>query len=195
MLPPLRFLFDPKAVWRERMKTNRRDAAKARPDADVHASRIFLDTISIPDNAVVALYHPIGDELDTKPLANALLDRGVSLALPVATKKPAPLIFRTFRAGDALEAGAFGIQVPPSTAAEIRPDIIVVPLLGFTRAGERLGYGGGYYDRTLQALRGAGGVTAIGFAFGAQEVDALPSGPLDQRLDWIVTERGAIRCS
>jgi len=76
----------------------------------------------------------------------------------------------------------------------VTPDILVVPLLAFTRAGGRLGYGGGYYDRTLEALRNGGKPLVVGYAFGAQEVDALPLSPLDQPLDWVVTERGAIRC-
>ena len=85
-------------------------------------------------------------------------------------------------------------KTPDDQAPIVSPAIIVAPLLAFTRAGGRLGYGGGYYDRTLADLRKAGEVLAVGYAYGAQEVDALPLSPLDQPLDWIVTEREVIRC-
>ncbi len=194
MLPPIRSFFDPKAVWRERMKPVRRDAAKRRPDAARHAARAFLDAVDIEDGAVVALYHPINTELDTEPLAAALMERGVAIALPVAAKKPAPLVFRRYEAGDPLVAGAFGEDVPTDDADMVAPAIIVAPLLAYTRAGDRLGYGGGYYDRTIEALRKERAVVFVGYGFAAQQVDALPASPLDQRLDWIVTEQGAIRC-
>lgn len=194
MLPPIKSLFDAKAVWRERLKSLRDDAAAARPDAARHAARIFLETIDPPDGAVISLYHPMRNELDTKPLLHALVERQLDVALPVVVAKKMPLQFRRYIPGDPLEKGAYGELIPTIAAPEARPDIVVAPLLGFTRAGDRLGYGGGYYDQTLQRLRETGAVTAVGYAFAAQEVDALPVSPLDQRLDWIVTERGAIDC-
>ena len=84
-------------------------------------------------------------------------------------------------------------MTPPESAEAAMPDIVVAPLVAFDRAGARLGYGGGYYDRTLEALRATRATLAVGYAYGAQEVDVLPLAPLDQRLDWIVAERGAIR--
>ncbi|MEO1251583.1 MAG: 5-formyltetrahydrofolate cyclo-ligase [Pseudomonadota bacterium] len=195
MPPPIRSFFDPKHVWRERMKITRRAAADKRPDAARHAARVFLDAIPIDDNAIVALYHPIRDELDTEPLAAELIGRGIAIALPVAARKPAPLVFRAYAPGDELKRGAFGEMVPSEDAAAVTPHIIVAPLLGYTRRGDRLGYGGGYYDRTLAALRAESAFLAVGYAFADQEVDALPVSPLDHRLDWIVTERGAMRCA
>ncbi len=195
MLPAIKALFDRKALWRERLKPLRAEAAAARPDAAKHAARAFLDAINPGADDIVALYDPIRNELDTAPLADALAERGVGLALPVVEAKKAPLIFRRYKPGDPLIDGAYGEQVPPAPAPTVRPDIIVTPLLGFTRAGDRLGYGGGYYDRTLKSLRKTGALVAVGYAFAAQDVDALPASPLDQRLDWVVTERGAIRCS
>lgn len=194
MLPPIQSFFDPKTVWRERMKASRKEAAQARPDAARHAARIFLDNIDISDGDVVSLYYPIGTELDTEPLAQALFEREASVALPIVAEKDAPLMFRLYVPGDPLIPGAYGEQIPAETAPEAIPTILVVPLLGFTRQGGRLGYGGGYYDRTLEELRAHGRATAIGYAFAAQEVDELPLTRLDQRLDWIVTERGAIHC-
>ena len=183
-----------KTALREMYRGARRRAAKARPDAARHAARVFMSEIPLPDGAVVALYFPINDELDTEPLAAALAEKGVSIALPVTQGKKKPLLFRRYAPGDALVRGAYGEQTPDETAGAVTPAIVVAPLLAFTREGDRLGYGGGYYDRTLAALRRDGAVLAVGYAYGAQEVDALPPDPLDERLDWVVTERAAHRC-
>jgi 5-formyltetrahydrofolate cyclo-ligase len=193
MLPPIAPLLNPKRILRERMKAERR--AAIRPDAGRHAARIFMDSIPLPENAVVSLYHPIGEELDTGPLLDALLEKGATIVLPIVEKKRRPLVFRRYIPGDALVAGVYGALTPKPDAPVMAPDIVVAPLLAFTRNGGRLGYGGGYYDRTLAVLRKEKGILAIGFAYGAQEVDALPLSPLDQPLDWVVTEREAIRCA
>jgi 5-formyltetrahydrofolate cyclo-ligase len=194
MLPPIATLFDPKAILRERMKGERRIAAKSRPDAGIHAAANFMNAIERPDGAIVSLYFPMRDEIDTEPLVAALIEDGARIALPVVVRKKSPLGFRAYVPGDHLINGAYGELVPAEPAEVVRPDILVVPLLAFTRAGGRLGYGGGYYDRTLESLRESGAPMAVGYAFGAQEVDALPLTPLDQPLDWVVTERGAIKC-
>ena len=181
-------------MLREMYRGARARAARARPDAARHAARVFMSEIPTPPDAVVALYFPINDELDTEPLAAALVEQGTGIALPVTMGKKNPLIFRRYAPGDALVTGAYGEQTPADDADEVTPAIVVAPLLAFTREGGRLGYGGGYYDRTLAALREAGPVVAVGYAYGAQEVDALPPDPLDERLDWVVTERAAHRC-
>ena len=195
MLPPIAGFTDPKRLLRERMKGERRASAKARPDAGVHAAANFMRAIERPEGAIVSVYFPMRDELDTEPLVAALIEEGVTVALPVTKRKKAPLVFRAYAPGDDLVDGAYGELVPAETASVVTPTILVIPLLAFTRAGGRLGYGGGYYDRTLEALRQTGAPLAVGYAFGAQEVDALPLSPLDQPLDWIVTERGATRCA
>ncbi len=195
VLPPLSPIapgFASKEILRLRMAAERRAAAKARPDAGKHAARVFMDHAPIPANAIVSLYHPMKDELDTKPLAEALLERGFQIALPVTPKKRGPLTFRAFRDGDPLNPDRYGVMTPSEDAPEVRPMLIVTPLLAFTRDGGRLGYGGGYYDRTLAALRAETDILAVGFAFAAQEVEKLPMSKTDQRLDWIVTEREAI---
>ncbi|MAW81712.1 MAG: 5-formyltetrahydrofolate cyclo-ligase [Parvularcula sp.] len=194
MLPPIASPFDPKAILRERMKGERRAAAKARPDAGVHAAAHFMKSVPRDENAVVSVYFPMRNELDTEPLVAALIEEGVTVALPVVAKKKAPLLFRAYKPGDDLVPGSYGELIPAETAPEATPDILVVPLLAFTAEGGRLGYGGGYYDRTLEKLRKTGAPLAVGYAFGAQEVDALPLSPLDQPLDWVVTERGATKC-
>lgn len=197
MLPSIKSFFDPKVVWRERMKAARKEAAQARPDAPRHAARAFFDAIDVRDGAVVSLYRPIQTELDPGPIVEELFNRAATVALPVVEQKNAPLVFRVFKPGDTLTKGVYGAFIPGEDAEIVTPSIIVLPLLGFTRAGDRLGYGGGYYDRTLEDLRGRTNVIAVGYAYAGQEVeiDALPTSRLDQRLDWIVTERGAIRCS
>ena len=194
MLPPIAPFLDPKHILRERMKSERRAAAKARPDASVHAAGNFIRSVLPSEPGIVALYYPIKDELDTEPIAAALTERNISMALPVTGKKGAPLRFLGYSPGDKLIPGVYGEKRPADGAPQLTPAIVIAPLLAFTRDGGRLGYGGGYYDRTLAGLRQAGEVLAVGYAFGAQEVDALPLSPLDQPLDWIVTEREAIRC-
>jgi 5-formyltetrahydrofolate cyclo-ligase len=184
--------FASKEILRLRMMAERREAAAARPDAGRHAARVFMDHVPIPHGADVALYHPVKDELDTKPLAEALIERGFSIALPVTPKKRGPLTFRAFRDGDPLLPDRYGVMTPSDAAPEVRPMLIITPLVAFTRDGKRLGYGGGYYDRTLAALRADRDVLAVGFCFGAQQVKKLPFGQHDQRLDMIVTEREAI---
>ncbi|MEM1380430.1 MAG: 5-formyltetrahydrofolate cyclo-ligase [Pseudomonadota bacterium] len=138
----------------------------------------------------VALYHPTGDELDTEPLADALAKRGIAVLLPVVVKKNAPLVFRLFEIDKGLEEGRYGIMQPPESCPEMRPDVIVTPLLGVRRDGARLGMGGGYYDRTLAALRAEGDMIAVGYGFAAQKMDRFPVGPEDQFLDGFVSEQG-----
>jgi 5-formyltetrahydrofolate cyclo-ligase len=184
--------FASKEILRLRMAAARREAGRKRPDAGKHAARVFMDHAPLPEGAVVSLYHPMKDELDTKPLAEALLERGFTIALPVTPKKRGPLTFRAFRDGDPLQPDRYGIMTPAAEAPEVRPMLLVTPLLAFTREGARLGYGGGYYDRTLEALRAESDILAVGYAYAAQEVEHLPATRRDQRLDWIVTEREAI---
>ncbi|MCB2114299.1 MAG: 5-formyltetrahydrofolate cyclo-ligase [Parvularculaceae bacterium] len=174
------------------MTAERKAASKARPDAGRHAARIFFDNIPLPDDAIVSLYHPLPDELDTKPLADELIARGRTIALPVTPRKRERLIFRAYSEGDTLAPDRNGIMTPAETAPVVSPTIVVTPLLAFTRDGARLGYGGGYYDRTLKALRASSDIIAVGFAFSAQELKKLPMTKTDQWLDWIVTEREAI---
>jgi 5-formyltetrahydrofolate cyclo-ligase len=153
----------------------------------------FLDAVPVPEGATVSGYWPIRGEIDVTPLLLALAARGHPVALPVVAAAGRPLVFRAWREGDAMEAGPYGISEPLASAPALIPQILLVPLLAFDRAGYRLGYGGGFYDRSLAALRGMGTVVAVGAAWAAQEVAEVPRGSLDQRLDWVVTEREAIR--
>lgn len=139
----------------------------------------------------VSGFWPMAEELDIRPLMIELHDRGCRLALPVVVAKKQPLVFRAWRPGDPLEAGVFGTQHPAPTCEVLEPDALIVPLLAVDEEGWRLGYGGGFYDRTLERLRGRRKVTAMGVGFNDQIVPHVPHGPDDQRLDWLLTDKRA----
>ncbi len=140
----------------------------------------------------VAGYLPIRSEIDPRPAMLALAGLGYRVAVPVVEGSGRPLAFRRWTPGVATERGAFGVEVPVAGAPE-EPDVLLVPLLAFDPRGHRLGYGGGFYDRTIAALRDRGDVHALGFAYAAQEVPAVPDSATDMRLDGIVTEAGLMR--
>lgn len=140
---------------------------------------------------VVSGFWPIKEEIDVRPLLIELFNRGCQLALPVVTGKGQRLLFRAWRPGDSLEAGVFGTLQPSTRRETVEPEALLVPLLACDQDGWRLGYGGGFYDRTLGALRARGKITAVGVGFDGQLVPAVPHGPQDQRLDWLLTDRRA----
>ena len=137
---------------------------------------------------MVAAYLPMETEIDPGPLLRRLAGRGARVVLPVVVGRDAPLVFREADPACALAVDAAGLPCPPASAATFDPDLILVPLLAFDRAGGRLGQGGGYYDRTLRALRARRPITAVGLAFAGQEIDHAPMGPFDEPLDAILTE-------
>ncbi|MFZ5779720.1 MAG: 5-formyltetrahydrofolate cyclo-ligase [Pseudomonadota bacterium] len=141
--------------------------------------------------AAVSGFWPFKDEIDIRPLMMELFSAGCQLALPVVQGRDEPLLFRAWRPGDVLEQGVFGTLQPTACREAIEPDALIVPLLACDAEGWRLGYGGGFYDRTLSALRSCRPVTAVGVGFDGQLVDAVPHGPDDQRLDWLLTDRRA----
>lgn len=146
---------------------------------------------------VVAGYWPIRSEIDPRPLMRALLGRGGRLSLPVIEGEGLPLTFREWTPGAVMEPGPYGAEVPKG-GAWLRPDLLLVPLLAFDAGGRRLGYGGGFYDRTLGELRatrpdGTLPLRAIGLGFAAQQMKAVPTEETDQPLDAVVTEEGVLR--
>jgi len=140
---------------------------------------------------VVSGFWPMAEELDIRPLMIELHNQGCQLALPVVVAKRQPLVFRAWRPGDPLEAGVFGTLHPSPKREVVEPDALIVPLLACDEEGWRLGYGGGFYDRTLEALRAKKIVTAVGVGFNAQLLPEVPHGPSDQRLDWLLTDKRA----
>jgi 5-formyltetrahydrofolate cyclo-ligase len=146
------------------------------------------------ESSVISVFHSFDTEISTFELFDKLVAEGWTTALPVVIAKNAPLVFRQWAPGEALVLGRWNIKVPPEEAPEVVPDVLLVPLLAFDRKGFRLGYGGGFYDRTLEKLRTLKKVTAIGVAYAGQEVDAVPHEEFDQRLDWIMTEKETIKC-
>ena len=181
-----------------------RDRRSQIPDAAARAAAVslrdnFLGAVTLRTESVVSGYWPIGDEIDVRGLMIALHQRGHSIVLPVVVAPSMPLAFRAWEPDDRLETSVFGTSVPPTGAPELKPQVLLVPALEIDDAGYRLGYGGGYYDRTLQQLRNplreARRPVAVGVSFACQRVKGTPHGENDQRLDWIVTESSARRVS
>ncbi len=143
-----------------------------------------------PPRVVVSGFWPMAGEIDIRPLLEALHARGHAVLLPVSPKRGFPLIFRRWHPGMEMVREKFGTYRP--TGEVMTPEMLFVPLLAFDRSGRRLGYGGGFYDRTLAGLPGA---MAIGCAFTAQEVPEVPAGPGDALLAAVATEREVIRCA
>lgn len=143
-------------------------------------------------SAIIAGYWPMADEIDVRPLLAALHDQGRTIVLPVVAGSGKPLIFRRWQPEMALQVGIFGTRHPGAEAAEEVPGLLLVPLLAFDGRGARLGWGGGFYDRTLAHLRAAGPVIAVGVAYHGQRVERVPQSPEDQPLDWIVTDEDVI---
>lgn len=149
--------------------------------------------VEVPRDAVVSAYWPMGSELDPRPLMAALIAQGHRIGLPVVPGEARPLVFRAWQPGDDLQPAAFNTREPGPDKMVLTPSVLLVPLLAFDRAGYRLGYGGGFYDRTLALLRASAPALAIGLAYAGQEVAEVPRDANDKRLDWIVTEAEAIR--
>lgn len=159
----------------------RAEAAKA-------VARHFFDAIPLTSADVVAAYWRIRDELDCQPILVKLMDSNQTVVLPVVLGPEEPLDLRVWEQGASLYESGFGTLAPSELAPRAEPDIVIMPLLGFDSRGTRLGYGGGYYDRTLANLKKK--PKLVGLAFAAQELDRIPREPHDVPLDAIVTEAG-----
>lgn len=154
-----------------------------------------LDFIRPSPGSSVSGFAAIRDEINPAQLLDRLYRQGHKLALPVMEGRGKPLVMRSWTPGDELARVQWGIQEPLPTQPEVFPDVLLVPLLAFDRRGNRLGYGGGFYDRTLVKVRGRGAATAVGIAYDELEVDAVPHEVYDQRLDWVLTPSGPIKCN
>jgi 5-formyltetrahydrofolate cyclo-ligase len=189
-------ILDAKRMLRARFKAWRAglDAEAISRAADAVAAH-GLDFLHPQIGAIVSGFASLPDEFRIWPLLRRLHGDGRRLALPVMQGKMRPLIFRAWAPGDALDRGVWGIGEPKPDKPVLEPDILLVPLLAFDRQGWRLGYGGGFYDRTLAALRARKSIGAVGLACDEQLIDAVPHLDYDQRLDWVLTPSGPIRCA
>jgi len=165
-------------------------AAARQAAAELLAARPF--PLAIEPGTVVSGFMALKSEINPLPLMRKLSECGARLALPAIASRGKPLIMRAWQFGAPLSRGQWGIREPTPEADEVDPDILLVPLLAFDRAGYRIGYGAGYYDMTIHRLRGRRPVTAVGIAFAAQEVAKIPATPRDARLDLVLTEREVI---
>ena len=182
----------PKARLREQAFAGR-DALPAderAAAAEAIAARPF--PVTITTGMIVSGFSPMKTEINPLPLMRKAAQLGARLALPAIAGRGRPLIMRTYAFGDELARGQWGIREPKADAPEVAPDILIVPLAAFDRAGHRIGYGAGYYDLTINALRAKKKVIAMGIAFAAQEITSVPATERDARLDFVLTEREVI---
>lgn len=182
----------PKAQLREQALA-RRDALPAderAAAAEAIAARPF--PVTVTTGMVVSGFSPMKTEINPLPLMRKAAQLGARLALPAIAGRGKPLIMRAYTFGDELARGQWGIREPRAEAPEVAPDILIVPLAAFDRAGHRIGYGAGYYDMTINALRAKKKTVAMGIAFAAQEIASIPATDRDARLDFVLTEREVI---
>lgn len=169
----------------------RRDALSAeyRQNA-AEAVAKFPFPVNVPKGAIVSGFFPMKTELSLIPLMRALETSGARIALPRIVGRGNPLSMRAWKFGDPLVPGQWGIREPAPEAPEVAPDILLVPFAAFDRHGYRVGYGAGYYDMTIAGLKAKKKVVTVGFGFEAQEVDQCPVEAHDQKLDFLMTEKG-----
>lgn len=180
----------------------RKDATKARRVAHEAAKddaplRLASQQFPVSPRAgasIVSAFFPYQSEIDTRPLLGKLAGEGWTTCLPIVIAQGKPLVFRRWAPGEPTVPGIWNIPRPTEEAEIVEPDVLMVPMLAFDRKGYRLGYGGGFYDRTLEMLRKKKPIVAIGVAYGAQEVASVPHGPHDQPLDFVMTEKGVFGC-
>jgi 5-formyltetrahydrofolate cyclo-ligase len=183
---------DQKARLRQRALATRDalPATERAAAAEAIAGRTF--PVKLAPGTIVSAFSPMKNEINPVPLMRKLADAGARLALPAIAGRGKPLVMRAWIFGEPLAAGQWGIREPLPEAPEVAPDILIVPLAAFDRAGHRIGYGAGYYDMTINALRARKPITAIGIAFAAQEIPAVPATERDAPLDLVLTEREII---
>jgi len=176
---------------RSELKALREELAARDPDAGEKLADKFPLKLFERYGPVVATYLPIGSEIDPRPLMRKLAYVGAEFALP-CVQDDGTMVYRAYKTGDMLVKRPFGLLEPNPEVTERHPTLVLTPLLGFDREGNRLGYGKGHYDRALTRLREEGRVFVCGLAFFQQETSEIPSEPHDIPLDWVMTERGSI---
>ena len=189
-------LTEQKTTLRKTMMARRESISDdARKAAAIAVAKHGLPVAITSGPAMVSSYWAIGAELDPGHLERRLKAEGHVICLPAIQGKTEPMKFHTWAKGEPLRERKWGIMEPLPTAPEAEPDVMLVPMLAFDVHGWRLGYGGGYYDRTIAALRARKAVVLVGFAYDEQRVDAVPHLDYDERLDFVLTPSGILRCS
>ncbi|MCF6272908.1 MAG: 5-formyltetrahydrofolate cyclo-ligase [Rhodobacteraceae bacterium] len=179
-----------KQAVRKAAMATRKVAHEAASGAGRAAANHLLDWVaSAPKVRFISGYMPIRSEIDVLPAMHALFARGYQISVPVIVAKATPLRFRAWTPDVNMVDGPFGARVPESGTWH-QPDLLLCPMLAFDESGQRMGYGGGFYDRSIAGLKAEKPVRAMGFAYAAQQVKALPHEPTDQRLDGVITECG-----
>lgn len=183
---------DAKSAARDAARLARVEAqVQAGPGAAAQFAAHFFKSLAPERGCSIAAYAPMGTEADPGAILHRAHELGHVCCLPRIVARGEALAFHRWQPGDVLEPGPHGTREPALTKPQFRPDVLIVPLLAFDATGHRLGYGGGYYDRTIASLRAYGRpLSALGLAFCAQEVDQLETGPYDERLDGVICERG-----
>jgi 5-formyltetrahydrofolate cyclo-ligase len=182
-----------KAALRARALALRTEIESAAAFAE-HLAEAGLALTMLRQPQFASVYFALPTEPSTLPLLERLAEAGFQTALPVTGKLGTPLLFRLWRPGEPTAKGRMSIEEPLKDALEVAPDLLFVPLVAFDRTGNRIGYGAGFYDRTLRQLRAMKPVCAVGVAYAAQEVPAIPNEPHDESLDYVLTERELINC-
>ena len=182
-----------KTALRVFVRNRRKELAREHPEADWMVAEVARAPLAArfpePAGKVAALYYGLGAEVSPRILADQLAEAGWTLALPSVEGEAGQMVFRRWDRAKPLVHDTIGLNAPSSDCEALEPDLVVVPLLAFDRDGRRLGQGGGYYDRALEALKARREVLALGLAYSGQEVADLPHEPHDQALDAILTEK------
>ncbi|HCH23423.1 MAG TPA: 5-formyltetrahydrofolate cyclo-ligase [Oceanospirillaceae bacterium] len=182
-----------KQAFRVTAKAKRLQAFQDQPQAGVQIAEMISGVLELPAHSNVSVFWPLAEELDTLPILHALHTAGHQVLLPIMQGAGKPLLFGCWAPGDVLVEAAFKTLQPSPEQARMTPDVMLCPLLAFDRNGYRMGYGGGFYDRSIAQIKAQGELCTIGIAFAAQEVDSIVIGEFDEPLDMIVTEQEIIR--
>lgn len=180
------FTMSPKEILRK----NQREIAESESANLENAKAIFTNLMPLikwESNPIIAGYWPIAGEIDDLPFLEYCINQGLRCGLPYIINKTSPLVFKAWQPSDTLEKGMYGIPAPLPDAADLVPDVLLIPLVAFDKNCHRLGRGGGFYDRTLETLRKNHNFFAIGLAYDSQEIDHVAPEEHDQQLDCIVT--------
>ncbi len=153
----------------------------------------FIQALNIMPQTIFGAYYPIGAEVNCRPLMDTLHAMGHTIALPIVVEKEEPLIYRMYKSGDQLEKGPFGTPEPVDFMPELVPDVMILPVMGFSAKGYRLGYGTGFFDRTVKKFRMEKPIKVIAVAYSGQEIEDFPVEQHDARCDMVITELGVTK--